>query len=74
MPGRQIFECEFSNQLASVACVFDWGPEESCSFPLEVGIGRFGTEEHSIIVLVTDVYEQMQLLTFDFKLTERKLY
>ena len=74
MPGRQTFDCKSSNQLASVVCIFDFGPEESCSLPLVVEIDRFGTEKHSIIAVVTDVYEQWTILTFNFQLTERKLY
>ena len=71
MAGRQTFECESSNQLASVTCSFDGEPEESCSLPLEVGIGRFGTEEHAVAVTFTNVYEQTVILTFDFQLIER---
>ena len=63
-----IFDCESSNTLASVVCSFDEGAEESCSFPLEVGIGRFGIEEHTVVVTVTDVFGQTETLTFDFQL------
>ena len=64
----QIFDCESSNTLASVVCSFDGEPEESCSFPLEVRIDRFGTEEHTVAVTVTDMFGQTETLTFDFQL------
>ena len=70
--GRQTFECVSNNQLASVVCSFDGGPEETCSFPLVVEIGRFGTEEHTVVVNATDVFGQSQILTFNFQLIERK--
>ena len=55
-------------------CSFDGGPEEICSFPLEVGIGRFGTELHTVVVTATDEFGQSQILTFTFQLIERKVY
>ena len=72
VPGRQIFECDPSNQLASVVCSFDGGPKESCSFPLKVEIGRFGTEKHTVVVTATDVFGQTETLSFDFQLAKRK--
>ena len=72
MAGRQTFDCESSNQLALVTCSFDGEPEESCSLPLVVEIDRFGTEEHTVVVTVTDVFEQTETLTFEFQLFERK--
>ena len=47
-------------------------PEESRSLPLVVGIGRFGTEEHTVDVTATDVYGQTETLIFGFQLVERK--
>ena len=73
VPGRQTFLCASNNQLVSIVCSFDGGPEENCSFPLVVGIGRFGTEQHTVIVTATDVYGQIQILNFTFALIERKL-
>ena len=72
MAGRQTFECKSSNQLASVVCSFDGDPEENCSFPLVVEIGRFGTEKHTVVVTVTDVFGQTETLSFDFQLAKRK--
>ena len=71
-PDIQIFTCESSNTLASVVCSYDGEPEESCSLPLVVEIDRFGTEEHTVVVTVTDVFEQTETLTFKFQLFERK--
>ena len=42
----------------SVNCSFDGGPGEACSFPLEVGIDRFGTDILTLMVTVADVYGQ----------------
>ena len=72
VPGRQTFECTFSNPLASVTCSFDGGPGETCSFPLEVGIGRFGTDRHTVDVTVVDVFGQSEVVSFNFSLIERK--
>ena len=74
VPGRQTFSCGSNNQLVSVMCSFDGGPEENCSFPLVLGIGRFGTDEHTVVVTATDEFGQSQILTFTFQLIERKFY
>ena len=71
-PVSQVFRCESSNKLASVECSFDGGPKESCSLPLVVEYGTFGTEEHTVAVTVTDVFGQTKTLTFDFQLLGRK--
>ena len=70
-PVSQVFQCESSNKLASVVCSFDGEPEESCSLPLVVEYGRFGTEKHTVVVNVTDVFGQTVTLTFDFQLLGR---
>ena len=43
-----------------------------CEFPLVVGIGRFGTDNHTVDVTVVDVFGQLLNLSFDFRLVERK--
>ena len=64
--GHETFECESNNELVSILCSFDGGPEESCSFPLEVEIDSLGTE---LVMNATDVFGQSLAVTF--QLTER---
>ena len=63
-----MFDCDFSNPVVSVECSFDDGPAESCSFPLEVRIGRFGTDNHTVVVTVFDEFGQSLNLAFNFSL------
>ena len=53
-------------------CSFDGGPAENCSLPLEVGIDRFGTDNHTVVITVIDQYGQSDKVGFDFRLIERK--
>ena len=71
--GRQTFVCSSNNQLISIMCSFDGGPAEDCSFPLVVGIDRFGTDNHTLVVTVVDVFGQSLNFSFGFQLTEREL-
>ena len=68
----QVFDCRSNNQLKLVLCSFDGKPRENCSFPLEVNIDRFGTEEHTLDVLFIDVFGQREAASFRFQLAERK--
>ena len=70
--GRQTFHCDSTNELVSIVCSFDGGDVENCSFPLEVGIDRFGTDNHTVVVTVVDEFGQSLNLTLDFNLTPRK--
>ena len=70
MPGRETFDCQSNNQLVSVVCSFDKGPEKNCSFPLIVRIHEFGTEEHTLVVFATDEFGQSQNQTFNFKIVQ----
>ena len=72
VPGRQTFACNSNNRLVSTVCSFDGGPLENCSFPLVVGFGRFGTDNHTVVVTVVDEFGQSLNLSFDFSLIERK--
>ena len=54
-------------------CSFDGGPAENCSLPLELGIDRFGTDNRTVVITVTDEYRQPDKVGFDFRLIERKL-
>ena len=67
-----MFDCTFSNPVTSVVCSFDGGEVENCSFPLEVGIDRFGTDNHTVVVTVVDVFGQSLFFELDFRLIERK--
>ena len=73
VPGRQTFNCTFSNDVASVMCVFDGGVPEPCSFPIQVFSDRFGFTQHTLTVIITDVFGQSIELDFQFQLAERKL-
>ena len=70
--GRQTFSCRSNNQLKTTICSFDQGYAESCSFPLDVYIDRFGTEKHTLDVLFIDEFLQVKSVSFTFQLTERK--
>ena len=68
----QVFDCKSNNQLELVLCSFDWETPEWCSFPLEVNIDEFGTEEHTLHVLFVDEFWQGKIVSFEFQLAERK--
>ena len=53
-------------------CSFDGGPLDNCSFPLVFEIGRFGIDNHTVVVTVVDVFGQSLNLSFGFSLVERK--
>ena len=73
VPGRETIVCDSTNPLVSVSCSFDGGPAENCSFPLVLGIVRFGTVDHSVVITVIDGFGQSVPLSFDFRIVERKL-
>ena len=68
----QVFDCKSNNQLELVLCSFDWETPEWCSFPLEVNIDEFGTEEHTLHVLFVDEFWQGKIVSFEFQLAKRK--
>ena len=70
--GRQTFSCSSTNRLVSVMCSFDGGPAESCSFPLVVEIGRFGTDDHTVLVTVIDEFGQSLDVMLSFTLIPSK--
>ena len=70
--GRQTFACEATNTIASVTCSFDGGPPETCTFPVVARIDRFGTDNHTLVVTVVDVFGQSVSQEFDFRLIERE--
>ena len=72
VPGRQTFSCGVTSSIDSVTCSFDGGPGEACSFPIEVGIDRFGTDSHTLDVTVVDVFGRSAVVSFNFSLTERE--
>ena len=73
VPGSQKFICTSNNHLVSVMCSFDGGQAENCSLPLEVGIDRFGTDNHTVVITLTDEFGQSLSVSFDFSLIEREL-
>ena len=72
VPGRQRFVCGASNDIASVTCSFDGGAGENCSFPVVAEVDRFGTDNHTLVVTVVDVFGQSVDVSFNFTLTECK--
>ena len=72
VPGRQTFGCVFTNELESTSCSFDGGPAETCSFPLVVGIDRFGTDNHTVEVTAVDEFGQTLSFPLSFALAERE--
>ena len=74
VPGRQVFVCGVTTPIASVTCSFDGGPGEPCTFPLEVGIDRFGTDSHTLVVTVVDVFGRSEVVSFNFSLIARKTF
>ena len=72
-PGRDEIECTFSNPVESVVCVIDNGFAELCDFPLVLYYGRFLGDNHTVDVIVDDVFGQSMNLTFNFTLTPRML-
>ena len=70
--GRQTFFCTSNVPLVSITCSFDGGAAEICSFPLEVGIGRFGTDDHTVDITVVDIFGRSLTLSFNFSLIARK--
>ena len=53
-------------------CSFDGGPAEVCQLPLVLGVGRFGVEEHSVVLTVTDEFGQSVNVDLTFQLIGRK--
>ena len=72
VPGRQRFDCTFTNEVVSVTCSFDGGEAEDCSLPLVVDFARFGTDNHSVVLTATDEFGQTTDISLFFRLTPRK--
>ena len=70
VPGRQTFECQANNKLSAVICIYEDRPPERCSFPLVVTFDMFGTEKHTIDVLIVDVFRHLKRVSFKFQLAE----
>ena len=74
VPGRQRFFCDASNPIASIMCSFDGGVAEICSFPVVAELDRFGTDSHTLVVTLVDVFGQSTSVSLDFTLIERKTF
>ena len=72
VPGHEIINCTSTNPLVSVVCAYDGGGPEVCSFPLVLGIERFGTDSHVVLVTATDGFGQTATMEFVFQLAGRK--
>ena len=59
-------ECTASNTITSTTCSFDGGPAESCSLPLRLTIGEFGTDVHLLVITFTDEFGQTVSLDLSF--------
>ena len=71
VPGSQRFFCDASNPIASITCSFDGGVAEICSFPVVAEFDRFGTDSHTLVVTLVDVFGQSTSVSLDFTLIER---
>ena len=74
VPGRETINCSATNTIASITCSFDGGEPENCRFPLELTIDRFGTDNHTVVVTIVDVFGQSGTVEFQFTLAEREEY
>ena len=55
-------------------CSFDGGVVENCSLPLLVDSGRFGTDDHTVVLTGTDVFGQTASFSLSFRLiVQRKI-
>ena len=72
MPGRETIRCGVTNPIASITCSYDGGLPENCIFPLELTIDRFGTDSHTLVVTIVDVFGQTSVQQLDFALAERE--
>ena len=54
--------------MVSVTCSFDGGEAENCSLPLIVDIGRFGTDDHTVVLTATDEFGQTASISLTFRL------
>jgi hypothetical protein len=68
MSGAIVLATRFSpNPPISLKCSFDGGPPEIC--PQAVGIDRFGTEFHTLVVTAVDEFRQSIDIPLNFRLT-----
>ena len=72
VPGRETYICNASNPIASITCSFDGGQPENCTFPLELTIDRFGTDNHTLVLTIVDMFGQTFSREFEFTLIERE--
>ena len=72
VPGQEIINCMSTNPLESVTCAYDGGISEACSFPLILDIGRFGSDQHTVLITAIDGFGQTEVLEFVFQLSRRK--
>ena len=70
VPERATFACGVSNPLASVTCSVDGGQPENCTLPVELTIDKLGTGNHTLVVIIVDVFGQTSIQQFDFALFE----
>ena len=73
-PGRQRFECGFTNRLSLVMCTFDGGEAEICSFTVIVTFNRFGLDRHTLELTVYDIFGQALNHSLDFQLVDREFH
>ena len=74
VPHREEFHCSFPDRPSSVRCSFDGGVQEPCSFPLVVESEIFSTDNHTVVVTVTNGTGESQDFSFDFRLENREIY
>ena len=66
--GRTTIQCTSSNTISSTTCAFDGGPAEPCSLPLRLLITEYGTEQHTVIITITDEFGQIFFIVEPFSI------
>ena len=70
---RGQISCSFSNEVTEVLCTYDDLPPEECpSFPLVFDSLEYGSDQHTLTIHATDIFNQTVDHTFTFQLDERK--
>ena len=61
-----ILTCSSNNQIATLLCQFDGGSSMPCSSPLNILDLGLGIGPHSLVVMITDVFERTRTVQVEF--------
>ena len=72
-PVREVLECTFSNKVTEVSCSYDNLPAEECT-PHRIALdsSEFGSDQHTLTIHATDIFNQTLDHIYTFELMERK--